>query len=93
MLLVYLGMATILMLAGFVGMVMAFINHEWYNGVLALIMILLQAFFALNIARYRQVVIAADHALNYSGVYVPEEGNQAYSANPDLQPSAQTDGA
>ncbi|KAK9701564.1 hypothetical protein K7432_011648 [Basidiobolus ranarum] len=87
MLLTYLVLTVILMLAEFVGMVLAFINHEWYNGVLAIIAFLLQSTFVYNIARYREVVIAEEHAINYSGVYAAEEGNQEYTANPALQPA------
>ncbi|ORX87542.1 hypothetical protein K493DRAFT_385921 [Basidiobolus meristosporus CBS 931.73] len=91
MLLIYVIITTIIMLANLVGVVFSFINRQWYNGMLALISLLVQGYFIYAVYRYRKVILAARHAANYSGAYAPENNMNEYNAHPynTAQPMAQ----
>ncbi|KAK9708126.1 hypothetical protein K7432_009800 [Basidiobolus ranarum] len=91
MLLIYVIITSIIMLANLVGVVLSFINKQWYNGLLALISLLIQGYFIYAVYRYRKVILAAKHELNYSGAYIPDSTNQEYNAHPynTAQPMSQ----
>ncbi|KAK9765376.1 hypothetical protein K7432_006339 [Basidiobolus ranarum] len=86
MLLIYVIITSIIIIADAVGVVLSFINRQWYNGLLALIALLIQGYFVYAVNRYRKVTLAARHALNFSGAHVPDSNNPEYTGT---QPMSQ----